>query len=303
MKKYEIILLLNADEKIRIKFEESTEKWLPDDKIPINFININTNIILDERFIDEALSTFCIKLNKALRYELKFHDSINKDIGFLWNEELQNKPGLSYSKLEGNDYWVGLYNLLWETPGYCKPKLSTWIYNDSDGEIILEITPSYPWHFTDPEELDDKDYVPYEEWIKTYKPLLIRKISKEIALRWKEQVEEILSILEKNSQYPNSSDVTFITNSKYLEYSRRRPFYSPDNGQEALDNSVVYSPNSNNRVGISEGNFVVLDCDNDNPNPTQRRYHGHLRAWDSLEQDMKNALINANLVDQRGNIL
>ena len=32
-------------------------------------------------------------------------------------------------------------------------------------------------------------------------------------------------------------------------------------------------------------------------------YHGHVRPWDKLHQDMKNALIKARKVDSKGNIL
>lgn len=73
----------------------------------------------------------------------------------------------------------------------------------------------------------------------------------------------------------------------------------PTNGQETLENSVQVKPTSPRRVGIDPGTdeFVVFDRTGGDV------YHGHVRPWDKLHQDMKNALIKADKVDNRGNIL
>ncbi|VVM70599.1 hypothetical protein PS662_01780 [Pseudomonas fluorescens] len=73
----------------------------------------------------------------------------------------------------------------------------------------------------------------------------------------------------------------------------------PENGQEALDNSVQVKPTSERRIGIDSktNEFVVFDHTGGDD------YHGHVRAWNKLHQDMKNALIKAKITDTKGNIL
>jgi hypothetical protein len=73
----------------------------------------------------------------------------------------------------------------------------------------------------------------------------------------------------------------------------------PKNGQTALDSSIQVKPTSPRRVGIDPktNEIVVFDQTSENV------YHGHVRPWDKLHQDMKNALIKAGKTDSKGNIL
>ena len=73
----------------------------------------------------------------------------------------------------------------------------------------------------------------------------------------------------------------------------------PTNGQEALENSVQVKPTSPRRIGVDPdtNELVVFDRTGGDV------YHGHVRPWDKLHQDMKNALIKARKVDNKGNIL
>ncbi|MFY0728943.1 S-type pyocin domain-containing protein [Pseudomonas sp. NFX15] len=73
----------------------------------------------------------------------------------------------------------------------------------------------------------------------------------------------------------------------------------PANGQDALDNSVQVKPTSPRRISVDPetGEFVVFDRTGGDV------YHGHVRPWDKLHQDMKNALIKAQKVDNKGNVL
>jgi hypothetical protein len=70
------------------------------------------------------------------------------------------------------------------------------------------MTPVYPWHFY---ELDDaqqqKNYIPYEEWIKNYKPLLIRTIPKDVAEQWLNQAQEILKKIEENTPRLHTQEI------------------------------------------------------------------------------------------------
>lgn len=73
----------------------------------------------------------------------------------------------------------------------------------------------------------------------------------------------------------------------------------PTNGQEALENSVQVKPTSPRRIGVDPdtNEFVVFDRTGGDV------YHGHVRPWDKLHQDMKNALIKAKKADNKGNTL
>jgi Tfp pilus assembly protein PilE len=73
---------------------------------------------------------------------------------------------------------------------------------------------------------------------------------------------------------------------------------APSNGQRALDNSVSVGTNSSRRIAISDGEFVVLDQTSTSP----EIFHGHVRGWADLTDQMKRALVNSNLVSLKGKI-
>lgn len=72
----------------------------------------------------------------------------------------------------------------------------------------------------------------------------------------------------------------------------------PSNGQVTLEHSIQVKPTSPRRIGVDPdtNEFVVFDRTRGDV------YHGHVRPWDKLHQDMKNALIKAKKVDSKGNI-
>ena len=71
---------------------------------------------------------------------------------------------------------------------------------------------------------------------------------------------------------------------------------APSNGQQALDNSVAIGKNTPRRIGISDKEIVVLD------QTSPRLFHGHVRLWKELTQEMKNALVDAGLCTLKGKI-
>ena len=59
---------------------------------------------------------------------------------------------------------------------------------------------------------------------------------------------------------------------------------APKNGQAALNNSVQIKPTSPRRIGVSENEIVISD---------QHRpcvFHGHVRTWEQLTNEMKSVL-------------
>ena len=68
---------------------------------------------------------------------------------------------------------------------------------------------------------------------------------------------------------------------------------APKNGQNALDNSFIIKDSSTRRIGVdkSTGEIVIFD----ETYPSLGIYHGHVRKWDDLNQEMKNKLITEGL--------
>ncbi len=71
----------------------------------------------------------------------------------------------------------------------------------------------------------------------------------------------------------------------------------PLNGQKALDNSFEVPDKEKIRIALSDDQFVVLT------RTLEGLYHGHVRAWRELTQDMRNVLINQGLVKDTGKII
>ena len=201
-----IAFSLNAKEKILIELEVLLRDIHCCSKVNIFFISGQSKYLVSNDSLRESMYCLAILLEKALANNLQLHDSIEssglaqKDIGYLyneycqqlWNEYIKNRGGFSYEKdEEGRKVWVGYQYRLW-----CYD-FQSWIYNDSDGNIIFEMTPMYTTHY------DDKEFeysVLYEQWIKDYKPFLKRKIPRNVAQEWLLQANKILQQLEENVQ-------------------------------------------------------------------------------------------------------
>ena len=74
---------------------------------------------------------------------------------------------------------------------------------------------------------------------------------------------------------------------------------APQHGQAVLNNSIQIKPTSPRRIGVDTqtGQFNVFD------QTSPGIFHGHTRSWKELTIDMQNALRNADMVDNKGNIL
>src|SRR3990167_1546125 len=192
-------LKLNFNECEFISFES---KYLLEALSFCDDIIINIYIRKMHLLADDCLqyNLFALRemLQEAIGELLVLHKSISEDIGILWNMELNGNSGMSYIEYEGQQFWVGEKYLLWSTPSKCNTNLSTWLYNDKNGNIIFEVTPTYHWHYSDPEP-DDKDYIPYEQFIKSYKPLCVKIIPKDVASKLLEQIDEFLKGLEEKA--------------------------------------------------------------------------------------------------------
>jgi hypothetical protein len=144
-------------------------------------------------FAIAALTELTSLLELAIKDELNLDKSMTEDIGYWWNQHLQGKDSLSDSLVNESISSAALRTLLWSAAR----RSSTWLYN-RDGKIFLEITPTYPWHFDNDEAESNKRYILYDEFIKNYKPYVIRELSKKTAQRWLKQAQELIQIIESN---------------------------------------------------------------------------------------------------------
>lgn len=72
---------------------------------------------------------------------------------------------------------------------------------------------------------------------------------------------------------------------------------APIDGEDALQRSIQINPDSSRRIAISNGEFVVLS------ETLPGLYHGHVRTWEQLGEDMQNILTNSGLVRNKGKII
>ncbi|HEV2916677.1 MAG TPA: hypothetical protein VGW78_02925 [Candidatus Babeliales bacterium] len=125
MNKNSIIFPLNESERIVIALEEPFDVVHCCYQAPIILYFENNKYSSKNDVIRYYIEIFIVLLSKALNNALELHDSIKKDIGYLANEELQNKPGLVYKKTNTIASWVGEDYSLWSGDDF-----STWLYND-----------------------------------------------------------------------------------------------------------------------------------------------------------------------------
>ena len=197
MEIYKVQFILDEKEKIVLESQDNFDELDCCYKGKITFQKNNINILLSEDVIRDAMENLNFLLKKSLNKELYLHKSITQDIGFTYNQysndlrkdDLSLMNNFMYNELGKDKIWVWDKHYLWAG------NFVTWIYNDNDGNIILEITPLYPY-FDD--EKKNTFYISYDEWIKNYKPYLIRKIPMEIARQWLTQANEIIQRINAN---------------------------------------------------------------------------------------------------------
>ena len=151
------------------------------DPVTILFYSDKKKYILSEHdHLGPEIETLNWFFKAIINDDLELPKEIVEDLGYLYNEEIYhksirpegiNKKGIHYYlMLDGN-------------------KNTTWLYTKNN-LIFLQITPSYLWHYSDPEE--HEKFIPYDEFIKNYKSCLTVEIKKETMAEWATQSDEII---------------------------------------------------------------------------------------------------------------
>lgn len=163
------------------------------DPIEIIFKDENSEYIINQHdHLMPQVEQLYDCLQGAISNKLSLLKSIKADLGYLWNQDLNHCSITSHEQLQKEKDWKGAKYLMWDGN-----KFDTWLYNKNN-KIYIEITPIYPWHFNKPKAEDN--YIPYDEWIKNYKPLVIIEIDKVAAKQWYDQAGKIMQEIEKNDE-------------------------------------------------------------------------------------------------------
>ena len=197
--------------KIDFKLSDTESLEFVSDGLPIDQVYMCRNLEIywrEENFLlhigtksagDMAL--FAEHFSAVIDGNLRLHSSIQQDLGYLWNEELQGNPGLFYvsEKDEKSSYWVGLNYFLCSN-GRIASRITTWLYNDEQGNIILEATPVYKWSMLEYDPADGFPFVSYEDFMKDYKLIFKKIIPKQVAQRWLLQAQQLYEVFYENEQ-------------------------------------------------------------------------------------------------------
>jgi len=198
MKFFDLILPIDDTANLIIELKEPLNCIDCCYRTDIVFLQANKKLLLSNEPILYAMRSLRDLLKKALTNKLYLHKSITDDIGYLFNEYhyLENKSNfILETSSDETSYWVGYKHHLWEAEQN-NSRSATWIYSNDHKDMIFEITPCYPYMYCEPEE--EPNYIPYHEWIKTYKPYFVTTISQETAQQWIIQAELIINTIEDN---------------------------------------------------------------------------------------------------------
>lgn len=166
---------------------------------PIFFYMGDLKFLLENWMISFNVPILSVLLTQALNRQLLLDASIKQDIGYLYAQyrfltyyqnTLEQTGFLFVDQLNGRD-WIGRKYLAW---GH---EVALWIYNDVADNIVLEFTPMYKGPKFDQEE--EFDTLPFEQFLKTYKPLCTRILASNIAQQWLAQANSILDQIAANT--------------------------------------------------------------------------------------------------------
>jgi len=209
MNLYEIILPLTCEEKIIVSLKDSLTLIGLDYAEPILLLRNNDVITIANGPTYFNILDLHNFLKKALNNELSLDKSITQDIGYLANKYNynENEEGFIIKQFQnGLETWVGYTNLLWYA--YKDDKAyETWIYNDQNKNIILEITPAYPYFYCDKNK--EPNYISYKKWIKNYQPYITIHIPHSTALKWLQTAEHIIKTVDDNIKRWQKEQVSF----------------------------------------------------------------------------------------------
>ena len=151
--------------------------------------NENTTLLAFGAFY-EKLYNFVYCLEKSLDQKKMINQELITDLGILFNE-MHYKKSILHETIMCDE----LYNHVVWSPIIDHKNIQTWLYNNTNEEIVLFLAPVYPFFNC----RSSKKNPSYQEWIKTYKPIAKCILSRVIAQQWLKQAHDIMHHIEINS--------------------------------------------------------------------------------------------------------
>ena len=182
-----INILLDEQNKINT-YGYKTKRLHVFDEVEVGYVHDGKMIILAKDIVREIVSVFFALLRKSLKNELALDQSFGiGKVGYFFSNNNYMATDESDEPEKKDDifsqYWV------WSSPD----NIQTWLYN-MNGKIYLEISPTYPWLFADPEE--GESYISFNEYINNYKPIAIIELQEPLVRTWINQCRDILQAME-----------------------------------------------------------------------------------------------------------
>jgi hypothetical protein len=195
-----LIFTLSEYESIEIKTEDNIDFNTVDfccTEIQAHLFNIKVQqFCIGEETAGAFFIALIGNLKKAVTNNLQLHESLKQNLGLMYNQYCHEMPHqtpefiMAVTSDGTSKYWVGVDYKIWSTYNTTTPKLTTWLYNDHTGNIIFEVNPLYKWSFF-PDDLQDPEFLTYDEFMKDYKPLIHRIIPRDVAIEWLEQAIKV----------------------------------------------------------------------------------------------------------------
>lgn len=160
-----------------------TNKLHKFDEIIVVLHKENQEIIIGSDMAKIIVNTPKQVFEYALENGLPLPDNITVGrLGYYYNNYL-------YKENEEEDFLDFSYGSLWSGKN-----IQTWMYT-SNNKIYLEVAPVYPWIWDEPGTVTDPNYITFDEFMKTYKPIAVEEIDRTTVQKWIEQCDEILDTI------------------------------------------------------------------------------------------------------------
>jgi len=184
----QICIVINEHDKINI-YGYETDGLHIFDEVEVEYIHSGIVIILTSDIAQYVIATFCTFLEMALKNELLLDTSlVAGKIGYYFSKKKYMTIDES-DELEKKDdifsqYWV------WSS----SKNIQTWLYNVNN-KIYLEISPTYPWLFSDPEE--DEHYISFDQYMNSYRFIALVELQESLVQSWINECQMLLQKIER----------------------------------------------------------------------------------------------------------
>ncbi len=202
-----VLLSLSIDQKNSLKFSSSVGQgkcFTLHDFYGVSLQYENRSICLKTKMIGFDFLDLADSIQGCLELQ-RYIPSTEKsdfDLGLLWHYHWQ-KVTLAYQANASLPSWSwlgdGLYFIENKSSGW--QSCMTWLYNDFDGKIVMQVNTIYPWFFA---EACSKDLdISYDEWLPNYKILYKAIISKDVAEQWLKDIYAFYAKLTESTACRN----------------------------------------------------------------------------------------------------